>query len=98
MCHGDTQISTYKWEYYTNVPMVNDTAPHQCVGFQTLYNWASENSIAEMFEPGYLVHPTLGLAYPGGEGSKVGVVTPPTPEEIEEHHKHDQFGHHLNEG
>jgi hypothetical protein len=72
---------------------VNDTAPHQCVNFQHLYNWARDHSVDRMFEEGYLMHPTLGPAYPNGTGSKVGVVVPPSEEEQNKHHEHDMFGH-----
>jgi hypothetical protein len=76
MCHADTSVSSYYWVDYDKVPSLNNTEAHQCVDFDRLYNWASEHSV-NLLEPGYLVHPTHGVAFPDGKGSRLGIVNPP---------------------
>jgi hypothetical protein len=96
MCHGDTSLATFTWQSFTSLPLVNDTAPHQCVNFEKLYKWGSENYIPQLFDKDYLIHPTLGPAYPNGVGSKLGISTkiPDTDEDKaktkEEHHHKDK--------
>ncbi|KAH8892918.1 hypothetical protein GQ53DRAFT_584006, partial [Thozetella sp. PMI_491] len=74
LCNGDTQVTTFKWLDWTNFPSVNDTAPHQCVNFEKIDRWSKERSIDNIYDPGYLMHPTLGPAYPDGKGHKLGVL------------------------
>lgn len=65
LCHGDVGLITYSWNPNHEKPSANTTA-HQCVDWDKLSRWTEERSV-NMFKPGWLVHPTLGPAYPDGE-------------------------------
>jgi hypothetical protein len=72
MCHGDIGLITFEWSPTNRIPVANATT-HQCVNWDKLDRWTKDRSL-DMFKPGWLVHPTLGLAYPSGEGDKVGAA------------------------
>ncbi|KUJ19760.1 uncharacterized protein LY89DRAFT_772311, partial [Mollisia scopiformis] len=61
MCHGDVGMVTYSWGNDSRKPKAAATA-HQCIDFERLAEWTQERTI-DMFEPGYLVHPTYGAVY-----------------------------------
>jgi len=73
MCHGDVGLITFEWSPTNRIPVANATT-HQCVDWNMLDSWTKERSV-DMLQPGWLVHPTMGLAYPDGEGDKVGAAT-----------------------
>ncbi|TQV91039.1 tat pathway signal sequence [Cordyceps javanica] len=74
MCHGDIGLITYEWHDNSRIPVANATM-HQCVNWQQLDDWTRARSV-DMMKPGWLVHPIFGLAYPDGEGDKIGAVDP----------------------
>ena len=59
MCRGDISLVTIRWQEHFKLPVADFTAPHECVNFDALNEWARERRINAM-EPGLLVHPTLG--------------------------------------
>ena len=71
MCHGDIGLITFQWTEASRVPVANATT-HECVNWQKLEGWSKENSV-DLFKLG-LVHPTLGPAYPDGEGDIIGAA------------------------
>lgn len=73
MCHGDVGLITFEWSPTNLIPVANATT-HQCVKWDKLDRWTKDRSV-DMLKPGWLVHPTLGLAYPEGEGDKIGAAT-----------------------
>ncbi|MCJ1379343.1 hypothetical protein MMC17_002444 [Xylographa soralifera] len=72
MCHGDIGLITYEWRADTLLPVANATT-HQCLNWDKLDRWTRDRSV-DMMKPGWLVHPTLGLAYPTGEGDRIGAA------------------------
>ena len=54
--------------------MSSDTGLHECANWESLDGWMKERTI-DVMAPGYLKHPTLGLAYPGGKGEEIGIVS-----------------------
>ncbi|EWG41476.1 hypothetical protein FVEG_03588 [Fusarium verticillioides 7600] len=72
MCQGDMQLLTMKWRQDGRIPTANFTSPHRCVNWDRLESWATSRRIANLMEPGYLNHPTLGPAYPDGHGDLIG--------------------------
>ncbi|KAJ4163953.1 hypothetical protein LMH87_005650 [Akanthomyces muscarius] len=74
MCHGDIGLITFEWHNDSRIPVANATM-HQCVNWQVLDDWTRARSV-DMMKPGWLVHPLFGLAYPDGEGDKIGAVDP----------------------
>ncbi|CZR59325.1 uncharacterized protein PAC_09217 [Phialocephala subalpina] len=73
MCHGDVGLITFEWSPTNLIPIANATT-HQCVNWEKLDQWTRERSV-DMLQPGWLVHPTLGPAFPMGEGDKIGAAT-----------------------
>ncbi|UNI13953.1 hypothetical protein JDV02_000640 [Purpureocillium takamizusanense] len=61
-----------KWRKDGTVPTGSFGMPHRCVNWEQVEAWASERKIERLMEPGYLFHPTLGPAYPGGHGDPIG--------------------------
>lgn len=59
MCHGDVGMVTYKWNPHSRKPQANATS-HQCIDWQSLVDWTEERAV-NIFEPGLLIHPTLGM-------------------------------------
>ncbi|KAJ3483548.1 hypothetical protein NLG97_g7284 [Lecanicillium saksenae] len=74
MCHGDTQLITMQWLKSATTPTGTFKMPHKCADWTQLENWASSRRIERLMEPGYLFHPTLGPAYPGGHADVVGEI------------------------
>ncbi|KAF2162248.1 hypothetical protein M409DRAFT_58362 [Zasmidium cellare ATCC 36951] len=72
LCHADTGLITYEWHPTSRIPLANITR-HQCVDWGKLSGWVEQRSV-DMLRPGWLIHPTLGAAYPDGEGDRIGVV------------------------
>ncbi|CZR59326.1 uncharacterized protein PAC_09218 [Phialocephala subalpina] len=70
MCHGDVGIVPYSWVNDTLKPKA-EAISHQCIDFEKLTEWVDERTV-DMFEPGLLVHPTLGPVY--GEDESKGVM------------------------
>ncbi|KAF3004009.1 hypothetical protein E8E14_008793 [Neopestalotiopsis sp. 37M] len=70
-CRGDTSIVTMYWGDASAIPVADFDSPHACVNWEALVSWQQERRF-DPKKPGYLRHPTLGLAYPHGEGSKLG--------------------------
>ncbi|KAI0505386.1 tat pathway signal sequence [Xylaria bambusicola] len=64
MCHGDIGVITFQWSPDSLVPVANSTF-HQCVNWEKLDTWTKARTV-DMMKPGWLVHPTKGLAYPEG--------------------------------
>jgi hypothetical protein len=58
MCHGDVGMITYKWGNDSRRPKAAATA-HQCIDYDRLVEWTNERTV-NMFQPGFLIHPTLG--------------------------------------
>ncbi|CAK4033803.1 Cyclochlorotine biosynthesis O [Lecanosticta acicola] len=75
MCHGDVGLITFEWSPSNRIPVANATT-HQCVDWNRLDKWTKQRSL-DMLKPGWLVHPTLGLAYPQGEGDNIGAAASP---------------------
>ncbi|MCJ1314452.1 hypothetical protein MMC25_008134 [Agyrium rufum] len=55
------------------IPLGSDTGRHECAKWEKLDDWMKERSFNPM-EPGYLDHPSLGPAFPDGEGDAVGII------------------------
>lgn len=72
MCQGDTELLTMKWLENQPMPAGNFSMPHKCVNWDKLEAWAESRRISRLFEPGYLVHPTLGDVYIDGHGDPIG--------------------------
>ncbi|KAK1834734.1 hypothetical protein QBC39DRAFT_342707 [Podospora conica] len=74
MCQGDASLMTMKWGTTDPVPLANSKSPHQCVDWGALDGWAESRHV-NVYEPGLVVHPTLGPAYahPDAHGD-IGVV------------------------
>ncbi|KAM0797310.1 hypothetical protein BDR22DRAFT_461182 [Usnea florida] len=73
ICHGDVGLITFGWIPTNRIPVANATT-HQCVNWNKLDQWTKDRSV-DMLKPGWLQHPTLGLAYPGGEVDRIGAAT-----------------------
>ena len=61
MCHGDVGMITYSWSPITPRPQANGTV-HQCIDWDRLAAWTEERTI-DMYKPGLLIHPTLGMLF-----------------------------------
>ncbi|KAF2643367.1 hypothetical protein P280DRAFT_467411 [Massarina eburnea CBS 473.64] len=73
MCRADPMIITMRWGESGAIPLANATNPHECVNWDVYNNWAGERKV-DVFQKGYLVHPKLGLSFPEGHGSKLGLT------------------------
>lgn len=62
MCQGDIQIVTMRWGEHSPIPQGDFSNPHECVDWEKLEKWAQERAFTNAFEPGVLVHPSLGTA------------------------------------
>jgi hypothetical protein len=63
MCHGDVGLVTYSWNPDSSKPAANGTA-HECVDWDRLAEWSKKRAV-DMFKPGFLVHPKLGMILSG---------------------------------
>ncbi|KAI8632404.1 hypothetical protein F5Y19DRAFT_492239 [Xylariaceae sp. FL1651] len=61
-CRGDISVATYLWDQRQAFPIANFTSLHECVNWDALHAWAHGRQV-DVFEPGLLIHPTLGPAY-----------------------------------
>ncbi|MCJ1251796.1 hypothetical protein MMC30_009034 [Trapelia coarctata] len=92
MCHGDVGLITYEWSPHSRIPVANATT-HECVDWTRLTKWTAENTV-DMMKPGWLVHPTMGPAYPDGQGDTIGAAeTDKTPGLGAGGHDHGAHGH-----
>ncbi|EEH37758.2 hypothetical protein PAAG_00679 [Paracoccidioides lutzii Pb01] len=73
MCHGDIGLITFEWHDSSRIPIANATS-HQCVNWKKLEQWTKARTV-DMMKPGWLVHPVFGVAYPTGEGDKIGAAS-----------------------
>ncbi|KAH6683989.1 hypothetical protein B0J14DRAFT_693270 [Halenospora varia] len=62
MCQGDTSLITFRWGQSQPVPLGNFSSPHKCRSWEELDEWNAERYV-DVFQPGLVVHPTLGPAY-----------------------------------
>ena len=60
LCRGDISPVTYRFKPDWRIPVANWTSPHECKDWNSLLDWAKENSVNPM-KPGLVVHPTLGM-------------------------------------
>lgn len=58
-CRGDVSIITHMWTDIDAQPIVNQTAPHQCVDFERVIEYSRDNSV-DVFQENYIVHPKFG--------------------------------------
>ncbi|KAF1986873.1 hypothetical protein K402DRAFT_463381 [Aulographum hederae CBS 113979] len=73
-CHGDPTLIPFRWGHSQPIPLTNLNAPHKCVNWDKLQDWAEERRV-DPLKKGWLVHPTLGLpSFPNGLGDPTGVV------------------------
>ncbi|KAK1981467.1 hypothetical protein LZ30DRAFT_592653 [Colletotrichum cereale] len=84
MCHADIGLITYSWHADQRMPIANATS-HQCVKWDRLAEWTHERAV-DMMKPDWLMHPTMGPAYPDGEGDNLGAAESP-------HLVHEHSGH-----
>lgn len=55
------------------IPIGLDQGHHQCMQWEKIDDWMKARSF-DAFTPGLIVHPTLGEAYPDGEGDDLGIA------------------------
>ncbi|TIC91776.1 Oxidase ustYa [Colletotrichum higginsianum] len=84
MCHADIGLITYSWHADQRMPIANATS-HQCVRWDRLAAWTHERAV-DMMKPDWLMHPTMGPAYPDGQGDSLGAAESP-------HLGHEHSGH-----
>lgn len=58
-CRGDISIITHMWTDKDAQPIVNQTAPHQCVDFSKVMEYSRENTV-DVYQDNYIVHPKFG--------------------------------------
>ena len=59
MCRGDVSLITHMWTDIDAQPIVNQTAPHQCIDFSKVVDYARENTV-DVYQDNYIVHPKFG--------------------------------------
>jgi len=62
-CRGDPSIITHMWTDINALPIVNQTAPHQCVDFKKVMEYSQQNSV-DVYQENYIVHPKFGESVP----------------------------------
>ncbi|KAK1574211.1 uncharacterized protein LY79DRAFT_524431 [Colletotrichum navitas] len=75
MCHADIGLITYSWHADQRMPIANATS-HQCVKWDRLAAWTHDRAV-DMMKPDWLMHPTMGPAYPDGQGDSLGAAESP---------------------
>ncbi|GJC92924.1 hypothetical protein ColKHC_01750 [Colletotrichum higginsianum] len=55
-CRGDISIITHMWTDIDAQPIVNQTAPHQCVDFDKVMEYSRDNTV-DVYQEDYIVHP-----------------------------------------
>lgn len=58
-CRGDISIITHMWTDKDAQPIVNQTAPHQCVDFSKVMEYSRDNTV-DVYQDNYIVHPKFG--------------------------------------
>ncbi|KAI1861752.1 uncharacterized protein JN550_010692 [Neoarthrinium moseri] len=59
MCHGDVSVLTHRWVDGDLLPHVNQSAPHQCVDWNQVMDFAASVSV-DVFRKDYIVNPETG--------------------------------------
>ncbi|PSS12325.1 hypothetical protein M430DRAFT_68579 [Amorphotheca resinae ATCC 22711] len=62
MCNPDLSILTYKWLPNIRGPWPDFETEHQCVNWDKIDAWSGQRAF-NMFDPKFLVHPTLGPTF-----------------------------------
>ncbi|OAQ60133.1 hypothetical protein VFPPC_14787 [Pochonia chlamydosporia 170] len=68
-CRGDVSIITHMWTDIDAQPIVNQTAPHQCVDFSRVMDYSRRESV-DVYQENYIVHPKFGPSFPHGHSIK----------------------------
>ncbi|KAH9225908.1 hypothetical protein K456DRAFT_1743165 [Colletotrichum gloeosporioides 23] len=68
-CRGDISIITHMWTDKDAQPIVNQTAPHQCVDFSKVMEYSRDNTV-DVYQDNYIVHPKFGPSFPHGHSIK----------------------------
>ncbi|CCF36100.1 hypothetical protein CH063_01429 [Colletotrichum higginsianum] len=68
-CRGDISIITHMWTDIDAQPIVNQTAPHQCVDFDKVMEYSRDNTV-DVYQEDYIVHPKFGPSFPKGNSIK----------------------------
>ncbi|KAK2740840.1 hypothetical protein CKAH01_07118 [Colletotrichum kahawae] len=68
-CRGDISIITHMWTDKDAQPIVNQTAPHQCVDFNKVMEYSRDNAV-DVYQDNYIVHPKFGPSFPHGHSIK----------------------------
>ncbi|TDZ13761.1 hypothetical protein Cob_v013126 [Colletotrichum orbiculare MAFF 240422] len=68
-CRGDVSIITHMWTDKDSQPIVNQTAPHQCVDFDKVMDYSRDQSV-DVYQENYIVHPKFGPSFPHGNSIK----------------------------
>jgi hypothetical protein len=55
-------IITHMWTDIDSQPIVNQTAPHQCVDFSKVIDYSRDNTV-DVFQENYIVHPKFGKIF-----------------------------------
>lgn len=58
-CRGDISIITHMWTNIDAKPIVNQTAPHQCIDFDKVMDYSRDNTV-DVYQDNYIVHPKFG--------------------------------------
>ncbi|KAH0440761.1 hypothetical protein CcaCcLH18_02431 [Colletotrichum camelliae] len=68
-CRGDISIITHMWTDKDAQPIVNQTAPHECVDFNKVMEYSRDNAV-DVYQDNYIVHPKFGPSFPHGHSIK----------------------------
>ncbi|KAK2616243.1 hypothetical protein QQS21_000878 [Conoideocrella luteorostrata] len=68
-CRGDVSIITHMWTDIDAQPIVNQTAPHQCIDFDKVIDYSRKESV-DVYQENYIVHPKFGPSFPKGHSIK----------------------------
>lgn len=68
-CRGDVSIITHMWTDINAQPIVNQTAPHQCVDFSKVMDYSRKESV-DVYQENYIVHPKFGKSHRTGLGNQ----------------------------
>ncbi|KAF6807350.1 hypothetical protein CSOJ01_08235 [Colletotrichum sojae] len=68
-CRGDVSIITHMWTDKNSQPIVNQTAPHQCIDFEKVMQYSKEQTV-DVYQDNYIVHPKFGPSFPNGHSIK----------------------------
>lgn len=59
MCRGDVSVLTHRWVDGDSLPHVNQSAPHQCINWDRVMEYAKSVSV-NVFLENYIVNPKTG--------------------------------------